>query len=213
MAWLLCVLSFAFAPVLAAPAFFRESNYSVADTTSAAVAQRRWPVSNVSIYSVARTPQSNTYGPRLKFSEGNRPDFHMGIDIPCPMFTTLVAIDDGEVVINGSHRLYSDGVVQLRHTTGAGTFYSTYLHVNSSLVGMGEAVSAGQPIALSGAAVSGFPHLHFEIRQGGRYSRNNTHPWGFLPYQDTPDAHTVDLVSVTVVPGATYSMRTRIRLT
>ena len=42
-----------------------------------------------------------------------RYDFHRGVDIPTPIGTPLVAIDDGTVRIAGSHSAYSDGVVQV----------------------------------------------------------------------------------------------------
>ena len=42
-----------------------------------------------------------------------RYDFHRGVDIPIPIGTPLVAIDDGIVRIAGSHETYSDGVVQV----------------------------------------------------------------------------------------------------
>ena len=42
-----------------------------------------------------------------------RYDFHRGVDIPIPIGTPLVAIDDGTVRIAGSHPAYSDGVVQV----------------------------------------------------------------------------------------------------
>ena len=42
-----------------------------------------------------------------------RYDFHRGVDIPIPIGTPLVAIDDGTVRIAGSHPAYSDEVVQV----------------------------------------------------------------------------------------------------
>ena len=42
-----------------------------------------------------------------------RYDFHRGVDIPIPIGTPLVAIDDGTVRIAGSHQAYNDGVVQV----------------------------------------------------------------------------------------------------
>ena len=43
----------------------------------------------------------------------HRYDFHRGIDIPTADQTPLYAIDDGEVVIAGHHRLYYDPLIQV----------------------------------------------------------------------------------------------------
>ena len=51
----------------------------------------------------------------VQYSEGNRYDWHRGVDIPCPLQTPLVAVGPGVVRINGSHPGYSDGIVQIRH--------------------------------------------------------------------------------------------------
>ena len=44
----------------------------------------------------------------------HRYDFHPGVDIPTPLHSDVYAVADGTVRINGSHPLYSDGVVQVR---------------------------------------------------------------------------------------------------
>ena len=44
---------------------------------------------------------------------------------------------------------------------------------------------AGEPIALSGISSSGFPHLHFEFREGSVFRRDAIHPFRYLPYSDT----------------------------
>ena len=41
-------------------------------------------------------------------------DFHRGVDIPFPLYSNVHAVADGTVRINGSHDLFSDGVVQVR---------------------------------------------------------------------------------------------------
>lgn len=56
--------------------------------------------------------------------------------------------------------------VLLRHPDG---YESMYAHASRLLVRENDEVSAGQVIALSGSTGrSTAPHLHFEIRRGGR---------------------------------------------
>jgi Peptidase family M23 len=92
--------------------------------------QRVWPVGGTS----QPDAHSSAFGPRLKISEDSRYDWHRGVDLPTPLNTQLVAVDDGVVRIAGSHPSYSDGVVQLVHQWDGVTYYTNYLHVGSSLV-------------------------------------------------------------------------------
>ena len=138
-----------------------------------------WPISGTHTPDL---PHSSAYGPRLKASEGFRYDYHQGIDIPTPLSTTLVAVSTGTVRVAGAHPLYSDGVVQIDHGDG---LYSNYLHVSASLVVTGQEVAMGEPVARSGASESGFPHLHFEIREGSVWRKDTVNPLRYLPYTDT----------------------------
>jgi hypothetical protein len=48
---------------------------------------------------------------------------------------------------------------------------------------------------------SGFPNLHFEIREGGLYQKHTVNPFEYLPYDDTID-HTVAISEVYIhTPG------------
>jgi murein DD-endopeptidase MepM/ murein hydrolase activator NlpD len=57
-------------------------------------------------------------------------------------------------------------------------------------------VKRGDPVALSGSSVSGFAHLHFEVRRDGLLQRNCVNPWMALPYADSAIALRVAVESV-----------------
>ena len=48
-------------------------------------------------------------------------------------------------------------------------------------IAAGRDVNKGDIIGYSNASVSGFPHLHFEIRVGRRYQIYSCNPWKYLP--------------------------------
>ena len=78
--------------------------------------------------------------------------------------------------------------MQLEHTgwaESAGTkFYSNYIHMLDATVNENQYVSKGDLIGHSSHSVSGFEHIHFEIRVGGRYQKNCCNPWKYLPNVD-----------------------------
>lgn len=118
----------------------------------------RWPVKGV-LYS------------RFGVRQGQR---HDGIDISAPEGTGIGAAASGTVIYTGAQAGYG-AIVILRHESGLLTLYA---HASEILVGQGERVDAGHPIAKVGRSgrTSG-PHLHFEVREGTR-PRN---PLFFLP--------------------------------
>ncbi len=154
-------------------------------------------------------PFSSTFGPRPLASEGNRYDFHRGMDIATPLNTPIFAIADGIVQSAGPHPSYSDPMIRLRHfrpgetgCSGPGCYNSLYLHVNGWVVGEDEAVQKGQLIGYTGASgASGFQHLHFEIRDApgfdpfSSWSRDAVHPLGVLPY-DVPNNTSISFGTV-----------------
>lgn len=153
---------------------------------------RVWPIGGTA----QPDPHSSAFGPRLKISEDSRYDWHRGVDLPTPLNTPLLAVDDGVVRIAGSHPSYSDGVVQIVHEWDGVTYYTNYLHVSSSLVTVDQEVSRGDQVALSGESVSGFAHLHFEVRRDGLFQRNCVNPWMELPYTDSSTSLQVSVESV-----------------
>ncbi|HXF95674.1 MAG TPA: M23 family metallopeptidase [Gemmatimonadales bacterium] len=90
---------------------------------------------------------------------------HEGIDIAVAEGTPVRAAGGGTVREAGADRDYGLFVL-LRHPEGYETMYG---HASRLLVREGDVVPAGQVIALSGSSGrSTAPHLHFEIRRGGR---------------------------------------------
>lgn len=92
--------------------------------------------------------------------------YHTGVDFIASTGTTVKAVGAGTVVTAGWGGAYGNEVV-IRHADGK---YSQYAHLSQLSVSVGQSVTAGQRIGLSGATgnVTG-PHLHFEIRTGPSY--------------------------------------------
>lgn len=91
---------------------------------------------------------------------------HTGIDIGVGMGSPVYASADGTVIVSGSYGGYGNAVV-IDHGSGISTLYG---HNDSVNVSVGQNVTRGQVIALSGnSGVSTGPHLHFEIRVNGVY--------------------------------------------
>ncbi|MFF1558407.1 LysM peptidoglycan-binding domain-containing M23 family metallopeptidase [Streptomyces sp. NPDC058279] len=92
--------------------------------------------------------------------------YHTGVDFIASTGTTVKAVGAGTVVTAGWGGAYGNEVV-IRHADGK---YSQYGHLSQISVSVGQSVTAGQRIGLSGATgnVTG-PHLHFEVRTGPAY--------------------------------------------
>ena len=103
---------------------------------------------------------------------GYRPDpfsggisFHPGVDLRASLNTDVFAARDGVVKETGTLEIYGHFVI-IDHDGG---YQSVYAHLNEVFVSAGEAVEAGERIALSGnSGISTGPHLHFEIRKDGK---------------------------------------------
>jgi murein DD-endopeptidase MepM/ murein hydrolase activator NlpD len=102
---------------------------------------------------------------RGQVSPGVQGETHPGIDIAVPTGTPIRAAGGGVISETGEDPEYGMFVV-LDHPDG---YQSLYGHASRLLVAIADSVSAGQVIALSGSTGrSTGPHLHFEIRVGGR---------------------------------------------
>lgn len=88
-----------------------------------------------------------------------------GIDIACPEGSSVISIDDGEVVF--ADRFGGQGkLVIVDHKNG---FFSLYSYNSSIAVSKGQQVKKGQRIASSGKSGSARePSLHFELRKNGK---------------------------------------------
>jgi murein DD-endopeptidase MepM/ murein hydrolase activator NlpD len=90
---------------------------------------------------------------------------HPGIDIAVPMGTPIRAAGGGTVADAGDDPEYGHFIL-ITHPDG---YESMYGHASRVLVLPGQVVAAGEVIGLSGSTGrSTAPHLHFEIRRGGR---------------------------------------------
>jgi murein DD-endopeptidase MepM/ murein hydrolase activator NlpD len=98
---------------------------------------------------------------------------HPGIDIGVPSGTPIRAAGSGSVVIAGWVSGYGNYTC-IDHGGGLSTCYG---HQSSIRVGVGQRVTQGQVIGLSGCTGLCFgPHLHFEVRINGAV----TNPLNYL---------------------------------
>lgn len=103
------------------------------------------------------------FGKRSRPTKGAS-TYHKGVDWATPVGTSVVASSTGVVTRAGWGSGYGY-CVYIRHPDGRETRYG---HLSKVLVSVGQSVSQGQRIALSGnTGVSTGPHLHFEILVGG----------------------------------------------
>lgn len=107
--------------------------------------------------------QTSAFGKRKAPTKGAS-TYHKGIDWAIPTGSTVVASCGGTVIKAGWGKGTGYTVI-IRHEGG---FETRYAHLSKILVKVGQKVSQGQRIALSGnTGVSTGPHLHFEIRING----------------------------------------------
>lgn len=93
-----------------------------------------------------------------------RKKYHNGQDIAVPRRTPVHAADAGVVLVSGWQGGYGN-FIAIDHGGGISTCYG---HNSVLLVQVGERVTKGQQIALSGSTgLSTGPHLHFEVRKNG----------------------------------------------
>jgi len=97
---------------------------------------------------------------------GGYAHFHTGLDLSTPAGVPVLAAGDGVVLLAGFNNGGYGNYVVIGHAAGIDTLYG---HLMQILVKQGQHVAKGQPIGLEGSTGNSTgPHLHFEVRQGGR---------------------------------------------
>lgn len=126
------------------------------------------------------TPSSGAKAGRLlwpagcrRISQYYRGAAHTGLDIACPLGTSLYAAEDGVVAYAGWN---TGGYGYMTIINHGGGLYTRYAHQKTGgvLVKVGESVTRGQVIGLMGSTGrSTGSHLHFEVMIGSYSSRRN----------------------------------------
>ncbi len=130
---------------------------------------------------------------------------HGGIDFSVPHNTPVMATNDGTVVASGmgylGDRKYGN-VVVIEHEGG---LRSLYAHLNKRNVSVGDSVTAGELIGLSGATgrATG-PHLHLEAYQDGTRIDPNRFMLANLEDNALPSAMHAKRTGVEEVPPAPH---------
>ncbi len=107
---------------------------------------------------------TSPYGYRIHPVTG-RSRFHAGIDIGAAYGTSILAANDGVVIVSGYNSGGYGNYVVINHGGGYTTLYA---HCSSLLVSRGQTVSRGQVIAKCGSTgMSTGPHIHFEVQYNG----------------------------------------------
>lgn len=106
-----------------------------------------------------------SYRTRGMIGANSPQESHPGIDLAVPVGSDVRATGGGLVRDAGQDSAYGLFVL-IQHPGG---YQSMYGHLSRLLVARNDAVRIGQVIALSGnTGHSTAPHLHFEIRRGGK---------------------------------------------
>lgn len=102
---------------------------------------------------------TSEYGSARTYN-GTLKSYHGGVDFRAKTPLPILASNDGVVVL-AKDRYYSGGTVIIDHGEG---LYTCYFHFSQLDVKVGDSVTRGQNIGLSGATgrITG-PHLHFGV--------------------------------------------------
>ena len=115
---------------------------------------------------VATLPVTGTISSRYGVSSKIRVSTHTGLDIAATTGTPIKVVADGTVAFAAYSGSYGY-LVKVDHGNGVETWYG---HTSKMLVKEGQAVKAGDTIALVGSTGNSTgPHLHFEVRINGEH--------------------------------------------
>jgi hypothetical protein len=108
---------------------------------------------------------ASPFGYRISPLTGGSGDFHRGQDFVAQCGTAVHAAASGKVTFAGWHEYGGGNRVVVDHGNGLET---TYNHLSSFTVKVGQTVSRGDTVALSGTTgASTGCHLHFEVQVNG----------------------------------------------
>jgi len=114
---------------------------------------------------LATMVKSSPFGYRISPITGGSGEFHRGQDFAAECGTQVFAAASGTVTFAGWHPYGGGNRVVISHGNGLET---TYNHLSSSSVRVGQKVNRGDVIALSGTTgASTGCHLHFEVMVNG----------------------------------------------
>ena len=114
---------------------------------------------------LASLATASPFGFRVSPITGGSGDFHRGQDFVAQCGTSVLAAASGTVTFAGWHQFGGGNRVVVDHGNGLET---TYNHLSSFNVKVGQTVSRGQVVALSGTTgASTGCHLHFEVQVNG----------------------------------------------
>ena len=123
-------------------------------------------IADINGIKVATLPVTGTISSRYGVSSKIRVSTHTGLDIAATTGTPIKVVADGTITLAAYSGSYGY-LVKVDHGNGVETWYG---HTSKMLVKEGQAVKAGDAIALVGSTGNSTgPHLHFEVRINGEH--------------------------------------------
>ena len=123
-------------------------------------------IADINGIKVATLPVTGTISSRYGVSSKIRVSTHTGLDIAATTGTPIKVVADGTITFAAYSGSYGY-LVKVDHGNGVETWYG---HTSKMLVKEGQAVKAGNTIAVVGSTGNSTgPHLHFEVRINGEH--------------------------------------------